>query len=238
MKLSNSVSSSRAYQALRTSLRKTLVRWTQGEIVLAAPGPPVVIAETPTAAPVRVHYADGDPPVRIGRYCSIHETVTLVTGSEHPTDAVTTFFFYWKMGVGTPEQPGTRGPITIGNDVWMGRDALVTSGVTIGDGAVIASRAVVTRGVAPYEIVGGVPARHISWRFDEPIREALVNIAWWKWPLDDVLAHREQLQSRDVAGFVSRHGGTTESTTPAQLCEVCGGALSPVDLPQTGPSRT
>ena len=56
---------------------------------------------------MRVHYADGDPPVRIGRYCSIHETVTLVTGSEHPTDAVTTFFFYWKMGVGTPEQPGT-----------------------------------------------------------------------------------------------------------------------------------
>lgn len=213
------------------------MRWTQGDIVLAAPGPPVVIAETPTFAPVRVHYADGDPPVRIGRYCSIHETVTLVTGSEHPTDAVTTFFFYWKMGVGTPEQPGTRGPITIGNDVWMGRDALVTSGVTIGDGAVIASRAVVTRDVAPYEIVGGVPARHIGWRFDEPIRQALAGIAWWKWPLEDVLAHREQLQSRDVTAFVSRHGGTTDTATPAQPCEVCGGALSPVVLLVTGSSK-
>lgn len=227
MKLPHSVSSSHAYRALRDDLRKTLVRWTQGDIVLAAPGPPVVIAETPTAAPMRVHYADGDPPVRIGRYCSIHETVTLVTGSEHPTDAVTTFFFYWKIGVGTPEQPGSRGPITIGNDIWMGRDALVTSGVTIGDGAVIASRAVVTRDVAPYEIVGGVPARHIGWRFDEQIREALLSIAWWKWPLEDVLAHRSQLQSRDVAGFVSRHGQLTDTATSAQPCEVCGDAGRP-----------
>jgi acetyltransferase-like isoleucine patch superfamily enzyme len=227
MKLPGLISSSRVYISLRNDLRRTLVRWLMGDIVLAAPGPPVVIADTPTFAPVRVHYVNGDPSVHVGRYCSIHETVTLVTGSEHPIDAVTTFFFYWKMKVGTPEQPGSRGPIVIGNDVWMGRDSLVTSGVTIGDGAVIASRAVVTRDVAPYEIVGGVPARHIGWRFDEAIRDALVKIAWWTWPVEVVLAHRTQLQSRDVADFVARHGGTPDGTVAARPCEICAATSVP-----------
>jgi acetyltransferase-like isoleucine patch superfamily enzyme len=169
---------------------------------------------------MRVHHSDGDPPVHIGRYCSIHETVTLVTGSEHPTDAVSTFLFYWKLGVGTPEKIGNRGPITIGNDVWIARDALILSGVTIGDGAVIAARAVVTKDVAPYEIVGGSPARHIRWRFDTDIREALLEIAWWEWPVADVIAHQVQIESRDVTGFIERHHSTTHPR-PFAVCEVC-----------------
>ena len=226
MRLLNLLFSSRVYRARRDNLRSTLVRWTEGSCVLSAPGPPVVFAESPTYAPVRVYYADGDPPVHIGRYCSINPTVTLMTGSEHPLDAVTTFFFHWGMGVGAPEQTSSRGSITIGNDVWIGWDALIMSGVSIGHGAVVAARAVVTRDVAPYEIVGGVPARHIGWRFEEQLREALLRIAWWKWPVETVLAHRTQLLSRDVTDFVSRHSETVDATASARQCEVCHDALS------------
>jgi hypothetical protein len=103
----------------------------------------------------------------------------------------------------------------------MGCDALVLSGVTIGNGAVVAARAVVTKNVEPYEIVGGVPARHIGWRFDEQIRQAFLKIAWWEWPVEDVLAHQAQLQSPDVAGFLARHGATIGGAS-TQLCEICG----------------
>jgi hypothetical protein len=71
----------------------------------------------------------------------------------------------------------------IGNDARIGRDVIMLSGVTIGDGAVIGAGSVITRDVAPYSITAGNPARHIRWRFPEPIREALLKIRWWDWPL-------------------------------------------------------
>lgn len=222
MKVAAEVQNLRSYRSLRATARKLVLKWVFGDAVLPSPGPPVVLAETPTFAPMRVHFAEGDPPVRIGRYSSIHETVLLMTGSEHPTDTVSTYFFYWAMGVGSPEKPSTRGPITIGNDVWIGRDALVTSGVTIGDGAVVAARAVVTKDVAPYEVVGGIPAHHIRWRFEEPVRDALLRIAWWTWPLDDVLAHRPQLESHDVRSFIARHDNWKADGEKLR-CEVCDG---------------
>lgn len=222
MKLLNLVLSSRAYQSGRKAVRRRVTQWVEGDRLWPEPGPSMLIAEQPTYAPMRVYYAAGDPPVRIGRYCSINETVTLMPGSEHPLDAVTSFFFYWGMGEGEPEQTLTRGPIIIGNDVWIGRDALIMSGVTIGHGAAIAARAVVTKDVAPYEIVGGVPARHIGWRFEEQAREELLRIAWWEWPVETVLAHREQLYSRgDVVSFIARHGGKVDAMTSVLECDIC-----------------
>jgi acetyltransferase-like isoleucine patch superfamily enzyme len=222
MKLLNLIVSSRAYRSCRDALQRRVMKWVEGDRVWPAPGPSMLIAEQPTYAPMKVYYATGDPPVRIGRYCSINESVTLMPGSEHPLDAVTSFFFYWATGEGEPEQTLTRGPITIGNDVWIGRDALIMSGVTVGHGAAIAARAVVTKDVAPYEIVGGVPARHISWRFDEQAREELLKIAWWEWPVETVLAHRSQLYNRgDVVGFIARHGGKVDAMTSAEQCEIC-----------------
>jgi acetyltransferase-like isoleucine patch superfamily enzyme len=75
------------------------------------------------------------------------------------------------------------GDIIIGNDVWIGRNVILLSGVRVGDGAVIGAGSVVTRDVAPYSVTAGHPARHVRWRFPEAVRESLLDIRWWDWPL-------------------------------------------------------
>ena len=93
--------------------------------------------------------------------------------------------------------------VTTGNDVWIGHNAVVMGGVTLGDGAVVAAGAVVTHDVAPYEIVGGVPARHMGWRYDEETIAALLRIRWWDWSHDTL---RERLQDfNDVPSFVQKY---------------------------------
>ncbi|QKJ88559.1 Acetyltransferase [Paramixta manurensis] len=94
--------------------------------------------------------------------------------------------------------------VTIGNDVWIGHGVIVLPGVTVGDGAVLAAGAVVSKDVAPYTIVGGVPAKLIRPRFPAEIARSLQRIAWWHWPLEKLMAHLDQFQSGDVAGFCTR----------------------------------
>jgi hypothetical protein len=85
-----------------------------------------------------------------------------------------------------PQYGFSRGDVVIGNDVWVCSNSIVLSGVSIGDGAVIAAGAVVTRDVEPYSIVAGNPAKHIKWRFDEFTRKQLLQIAWWDWPISEI----------------------------------------------------
>ena len=87
-----------------------------------------------------------------------------------------------------------RGDIVIGNDVWIGYEAVVLAGVTIGDGAIIGARAVVTRDVLPYTIVGGVPAKPIRKRFDERSIDKLLALRWWDWPQEKILQHLPAIQ--------------------------------------------
>ena len=213
----------RIFAPVRTVVRK----WVHGDVLLFGAKPPFYIAEEPTYAPARlVHHAVEDPPVRVGRYSSLNETVTFLPGGEHPTDTVSMFFFNMATGEGEPEVGMSRGPITVGCDVWAGRDVMILGGVTIGTGAVLAARSLVNRDVEPFEIVGGVPARHIRWRFDEDTRKALLAIAWWEWPVDKVLAHKAQLFSRDVDYFVKLHADPPVEG-PAD-CPICrdGGQLA------------
>lgn len=157
---------------------------------------------------VETAYGEGDV-IQVGRYCSLNDHAYAFLGGNHAIHDVSTFHFHRVMGLDGPlEQPRSNGPIRIGNDVWVGWEAVLMSGVTVGDGAVVAARAVVTKDVEPYEIVGGVPAVHIGWRFDEPIRQALLRIRWWEWPVATVVARRAELQSEDVAGFVARYDTT------------------------------
>jgi phosphonate metabolism protein (transferase hexapeptide repeat family) len=95
----------------------------------------------------------------------------------------------------------------IGNDVWMGHGAIVLPGVRVGDGAVVAAGAVVTREVEPYTIVAGVPAKPIKRRFDRPIAERLQALAWWDWSHERLEAAVEDFRSLTAEAFLAKHGG-------------------------------
>lgn len=165
---------------------------------------------------------DRNVPVKVGKYAGIHYSTVLIPGGQHHFDWVDTMHAYvvngaWQQAEGAIH---AKGPIVIGNDVFIAFEAVITSGVTIGDGAVIATRAVVTRDVEPYAIVGGNPAKFIKYRFEEPIREALQRIKWWDWSDEKVAAHDPQIHSKDVEGFVAKHD--TEWPEPRE-CEICRG---------------
>ena len=87
---------------------------------------------------------------------------------------------------------------TIGNDVWIGYEAVILAGVTIGDGAIIGTRAVVTKDVPPYTIVGGVPAKVIRKRFSDDVISALLKTKWWDWPADKIAKNIEAIQSGNI----------------------------------------
>lgn len=138
----------------------------------------------------------------IGRYCSIAGSVTM-GDSEHPTDWVTTSNVIWDHTFITgafakqlnpaispkfPPAVSDRSEIHIGNDVWIGGGAYIRRGVRVGNGAIIAARAVVTRDVPPYAIVGGVPAKVIRYRFSEDVISMLEKTSWWRFSYSDLAA--------------------------------------------------
>jgi len=91
-----------------------------------------------------------------------------------------------------------KGDIVVGNDVWIGYEAVILSGVTVGDGAVIGARAVVTKDVPPYTIVGGVPAKPIIKRFSEESIKKLQSIRWWDWPKEKISENITAIQSGNM----------------------------------------
>lgn len=119
--------------------------------------------------------------VIFGKYCSIAYGATFVASGEHNYRAVANYPFHAKHFGDDEKDTLTKGHIVIGNDVWIGANATILSGVNIGDGAVIAAGAVVVSNVPPYAIAGGVPARIIKYRFSPEIIEALLRIRWWDW---------------------------------------------------------
>ena len=109
------------------------------------------------------------------------------------------FFDEWgldKMQVATAWD--NKGDIVIGNDVWIGYEAVILAGVMIGDGAVIGARAVVTKDVPPYTVVGGVPAKEIKKRFSQQTIEELLRLKWWDWDEDRIARNISAIQSGDL----------------------------------------
>ena len=123
----------------------------------------------------------------IGNYCNIAWNVS-IGGSNHDYRcAAMGAAPRWNKLFGTELEDQREKPFcTIGNDVWIGAGAKIISGVTVGDGAVIAAGAVVVRDIEPFSIVAGCPARAVKYRFDEGIREALEDLAWWSWDMDSI----------------------------------------------------
>ncbi len=142
--------------------------------------------------------------LRVGNYSSTGCTILL--GGEHAHDMVTTYphRILWGMdGAGEDGFPAKTGDTLIGSDVWAAYGATLLSGVHVGDGAIVANGAVVTKDVPPYAIVGGCPAKVIRYRFSDEQIEALLAVRWWDWPRDEVRAAVPYLASRDVERFLA-----------------------------------
>jgi acetyltransferase-like isoleucine patch superfamily enzyme len=146
--------------------------------------------------------------LRIGRFCSFADGVSVFLGGDHRTDWVTTYPFsdfpdLWPEMAGRPSTLTTRGDVVIGSDVWVGAGATILSGVAIGHGAVIGARAVVARDVPPYAIAAGNPAAVVKRRFDEAVVAALLELAWWDLPRDRIAALAPLLQAGDAEAAIA-----------------------------------
>ena len=157
---------------------------------------------------VLYHYPEcNHDKLRIGKFCSIAcGAKFLFNAANHALGSLSTYpfpIFFEEWGLPTDADTIARawdnhGDIVVGNDVWLGYEAVVLAGVTIGDGAVIATRAVVTKDVPPYTIVGGVPARPIRTRFDADTIARLQALRWWDWDAEIIRRHISAIQAGDV----------------------------------------
>ena len=142
----------------------------------------------------------------IGKFCMIATGATFImNGGNHLTDAISTYPFaaFGKSWVNAMEGKSypQKGDTIIGNDVWIGYQATIMPGVKIGDGAIIASKSVVIKDVAPYSVVGGNPAKEITKRYSEEEIETLTQISWWNWPIEKITEHLQDLTNADVAAL-------------------------------------
>jgi len=154
---------------------------------------------------VLYHYPVNHDKLVIGKFCSIACGAKFIfTSANHTLKSLSTypfpiFFEEWGMdSTNIADAWDNKGDIVIGNDVWIGYEAVILSGVTVGDGAIIGTRAVVTKDVPPYTIVGGVPARYIRRRFDEETVAKLMELKWWEWSDEKIKENLSAIQSGSI----------------------------------------
>lgn len=165
------------------------------------------------------YYDDGDGPERffdrqvlyhfdfvgdrldIGSFCAFATGTTFVmNGANHAMDGFSTYPFgiFGQGWDGGAPQSASRGDTLVGHDVWIGRDATIMPGVTIGDGAIVAAKAVVSRDVPPYAVVAGNPARIVKMRFRDSVVEELLRLAWWTWPAATIAGNLDAIRGADI----------------------------------------
>ncbi|MBU3187178.1 CatB-related O-acetyltransferase [Clostridium estertheticum] len=154
---------------------------------------------------VLYQYAVNNDKLIIGKFCSIAcKAKFLMTSGNHTMKSLSNYtfpIFYeeWDLPVShITDAWDNKGDIEIGNDVWIGYDTIIMSGVKIGDGAIIATRALVTKDVPPYTIVGGVPAKVIKKRYDDETISKLLKIKWWNWTYEKIQANVKYIQSGNI----------------------------------------
>lgn len=159
---------------------------------------------------VLYHYPINHERLVIGKFCSIAcGAKFLFNSGNHALGSLSTytfpiFFEEWGLPVeDIPKAWDNKGDIVIGNDVWIGYEAVIMAGVTIGDGAIIGTRAVVTKDVPPYTVVGGVPAKSLRQRFDDETVKRLLALKWWDWPAEKIRRHLEDIQSGNLEKLIT-----------------------------------
>lgn len=139
----------------------------------------------------------------IGKFCAIASGTKFMMTGDHKLDAISTYPFPifgngWETAFDIQALP-VKGDIHVGHDVWFGYDSFVRGGVTIGSGAIIASRSVVVKDVPPYAIVGGNPAKILKMRFSDLDIERLLKLSWWDWDIAKICRHLKSLCQLDIS---------------------------------------
>lgn len=158
---------------------------------------------------VLYQYPVNDDKLIIGKFCSIAcGAKFLFTSGNHSLKSLSNytfpiFFDEWDLdSKNITSAWDNKGDTVIGNDVWIGYDAIIMPGVKIGDGAIIGTRAVVTKDIPPYTIVGGVPAKPIRKRFDDKTIEKLLSIKWWNWDKEKIKQNIQSIQSGNINDLI------------------------------------
>jgi acetyltransferase-like isoleucine patch superfamily enzyme len=176
--------------------------------------PKIPMSQVATAQVSVGHYTYGNPLcmvwspeeyIKIGSFCSIAERVVIFGGGEHRTDWLSTYPFADVFGLNDERlkgHPSSKGTTIIEDDVWLGFQSTILSGVKVGAGAVVGANALVSKDVPPYAIVAGNPAKIIRFRFEECIIKEMLEIAWWNWPIELILQNADKLCTPDAKGAV------------------------------------
>ena len=151
------------------------------------------------------HYPFIGDKLIIGKFCAIAEGARFImNGANHAMSGFSTYPFNifgegWEVGFDPATwQRELRGDTVLGNDVWIGMEAVILPGVTIGDGAIAAAKSVVTHDVPPYAIVAGNPAKVVKRRFDQRTIDRLLKVAWWDWPVDKITRNLNAIRGADI----------------------------------------
>jgi virginiamycin A acetyltransferase len=157
---------------------------------------------------VKYHFDFVDDKLIIGKFCMIASDVKFImNGANHLTDSLSTYPFAvfgngWEKAMDGKQYPN-KGDIHIGNDVWIGYNATIMAGVTIGDGAIIATNATVVKDVAPYSIVGGNPAKEIKKRFSDETITKLLALQWWNWKIEKITQNLQHLTDSNIEKLIN-----------------------------------
>ncbi len=152
---------------------------------------------------VKYHFDFTGDKLIIGKFCMIASGVKFImNGANHLTDAISSYPFAifgkgWEKAMEGKTYPN-KGNVIVGNDVWIGHNATIMGGVTIGDGAIIATNATVVRDVEPYTIVGGNPAKEIRKRFDKKTIKKLLQLQWWNWDIEKITKNVQNLTGNKI----------------------------------------
>ncbi len=144
----------------------------------------------------------------IGKFCALARGVKFImNGANHKLDGFSTYPFQifgngWEKSPQTGDLP-YKGNTVIGNDVWIGYEAVIMPGIQVGDGAVIAAKSIVVSDVAPYTIFGGNPAKCIRQRFDDEVIKSLLKVAWWNWDIEKITRNLEKIVAADIEALIN-----------------------------------